>query len=115
MHTGSSGAQGPEFVEVRVTAGSREEADELALEAIDQHVAACVQVLGPISTTYRWEGTVERSEEWLLLMKTSTAGYPELERLIAERHSYDEPEILAVPVVLGATGYLDWLRAETTA
>jgi periplasmic divalent cation tolerance protein len=94
-------------------AGSEEEAERIAAALVERRLAACVQVLGPIASTYRWRGEVERAREWLCLAKTAASRYPELEAAVRELHSYEEPEIVAVPIVAGAAPYLNWLREET--
>jgi periplasmic divalent cation tolerance protein len=71
-----------------------------------------VQVVGPIASTYHWQGKVETSQEWLCLIKTRQSHYRALEEAIAEMHSYEVPEILALGVVAGSRGYLDWLGGE---
>jgi periplasmic divalent cation tolerance protein len=103
-----------EFVQVMTTLGSREEADRLARGLVEDRLAACVQVIGPISSTYRWQGEVETTEEWLALAKTTAELYGALETAIRHRHSYEVPEILAVPVAEGNPGYLDWVRESVT-
>ena len=70
-----------------------------------------MQVLGPISSRYRWRGEVETAQEWLCLAKTAAHRYPELEAAVRELHSYEEPEIVATPIVAGSAGYLEWLGA----
>jgi periplasmic divalent cation tolerance protein len=98
-----------EHLQVQTTAGSEEEAERIAAALVERRLAACVQVIGPISSHYRWQGEVEREREWLCLAKTSAAHYSELEAAIQELHSYEEPEIVATPIVTGSAGYLDWL------
>jgi len=68
-----------------------------------------VQILGPIASRYRWRGEVERAREWLCLAKTEASRYAELEAAVSELHSYEEPEIVATPIVAGSPGYLAWL------
>ncbi|MEA2827675.1 MAG: periplasmic divalent cation tolerance protein [Actinomycetota bacterium] len=70
-------------------------------------------MVGPITSRYRWKGEVEVAEEWLCLAKTTAARYPEVEAAVRRLHSYDEPEIVAVPVVAGSPSYLDWVLRET--
>ena len=101
------------IVQVSTTIDSREAAQRIAESLVEQRLAACVQVAGPISSTYRWEGAVETAEEWLCLIKTRQELYPQLERAILALHPYDVPEILAVPVVSGHAPYIDWVRSET--
>jgi periplasmic divalent cation tolerance protein len=86
---------------------------ELARTAVEARLAACAQVAGPIASTYWWEDGVERAEEWLLLLKLPAAGYQALADFLAEQHSYDEPEIVATPIVAGSDSYLSWITEET--
>jgi periplasmic divalent cation tolerance protein len=101
------------FLQVQTTTDSRAEAVELARAAVEARLAACAQVSGPVASTYWWEGAVERAEEWMLTLKLPATGYPALAEFLARRHSYDEPEIVAVPIVAGADGYLSWIEEET--
>jgi len=102
-------------LQVTVAAASREEADRITRTAVDRRLAACGQVIGPVHSTYRWEGRVEEAEEWLCLLKTTGARYAELERAIRALHRYQNPEIVATAIVHASDDYLAWLRAETTA
>jgi periplasmic divalent cation tolerance protein len=101
-------------LQVITTFGNRTDADALASELVDRRLAACVQVVGPVTSTFRWEGRIETAEEWLCLIKTHRDRYGELERAIQAVHPYDVPEILALPVQAGAAAYLAWLARETT-
>ncbi len=101
-----------ETIQVITTTASRPEADRIASALVERQLAACVQISGPINSTYRWQGNVETSEEWLCTVKTRNDLYAEVEQAIKELHSYDEPEILAVPVQAGSSGYLDWLDVQ---
>lgn len=86
----------------------------LANELIGLRLAACVNILAPCVSVYRWQGEVEAATEVPLLIKTTPARYPALEAAIRARHPYELPEIVAVPVTQGLPGYLDWLVAGTT-
>ncbi len=101
-----------DYLQVLTTTGSEEEAERISAALIERRLAACVQVIGPISSRYRWQGKVEREREWLCLAKTEVARYDELEAAIGELHSYDEPEIVAMPVVAGSPGYLAWISSN---
>jgi periplasmic divalent cation tolerance protein len=103
---------GAGFLQVQTTTDSRAEAMELATAAVEVRLAACAQVSGPITSTYWWEGELERAEEWLVLLKLPASRYAELAGFLAERHSYDEPEIVATPIVAGSEGYLSWIEEE---
>jgi periplasmic divalent cation tolerance protein len=70
-------------------------------------------VLGPISSTYWWQGKIEDAQEWLCLAKTQAQLYEKLESLVKENHPYETPEIIAVPILAGNKGYLEWIDAET--
>jgi periplasmic divalent cation tolerance protein len=99
-----------EYLQVSTTVASEEEAERIAAELIERRLAACVQVLGPIESRYRWQGKIETAKEWLCLAKTDSARYPELEATIGELHSYEEPEVVATPIVAGSRGYLRWVE-----
>jgi periplasmic divalent cation tolerance protein len=100
-------------LQVHTTTDSRAEAMELARAAVEARLAACAHVTGPAASTYWWDGRVDRAEEWLLVLKLPAAGYPALAAFLADRHSYDEPEIVATPIVAGSQSYLDWIDEET--
>ena len=100
-------------MQVTVAAASRDEADRIAADAVEHKVAACAQVSGPVASSFRWQGRVDRAEEWICQFKTSRSRYPELEARIRALHSYTNPEIIATAIVAGSREYLDWLRAET--
>ena len=97
---------------VFMTAPNGEEATRLADLLIGAHLAACVQILPEIESVYRWQGQIERQSEVLLIAKTTTAKFAELEREVRALHSYETPEIVAVPIVAGSSPYLDWLNAS---
>lgn len=90
-------------------------AEALASALVEGQFAACVNVLAPCRSIYRWKGAIERSEEVPLLIKTTEARYPALEEAIRARHPYETPEIIAVPVTSGLLDYLAWVAAETQA
>ncbi len=106
-----TGAEG--YLQVQTTTDSRAEAIELSRLAVEARLAACAQVTGPITSTFWWDDGVQREEEWLVLLKLPAEKYEELQTFLAERHSYDEPEIIAVPIVAGSAAYLDWVSEET--
>ena len=98
-----------EAIVVLMTAANGEEAARLADLLIGAHLAACVQILPEIESVYRWQGKVERQAETLLLAKTVRSKFEELEREVRALHSYDTPEIIALPIVTGSAPYLAWL------
>ncbi|TDE22966.1 divalent-cation tolerance protein CutA [Actinomadura sp. 6K520] len=101
------------YVQVTTTTDARSEAAELARSAVAERLAACAQLVGPIASTYWWEGEIESAEEWMVLFKTSADKFEELATLITEVHSYDTPEIIATPVVAGSMDYLAWVTEQT--
>jgi periplasmic divalent cation tolerance protein len=101
------------YLQVQTTTDSRAEAMELAHDAVEARLAACAQVAGPIASMYWWEEGLERAEEWLIMLKLPAEGYDDLAEFLAERHSYDEPEITALPIVAGSPAYLSWISDET--
>jgi periplasmic divalent cation tolerance protein len=103
----------PEYLQVTTTTATRAEADAIAQALVEARLAACVQVVGPITSRYWWKGEVEVAEEWLCLAKTTAGRYHEVEAAIRRLHSYDEPEIVAMPVVAGSPSYLEWVLRET--
>ena len=86
----------------------------LAGVLVEMRLAACVNILAPCRSVYRWEGRIEDTEEVPLLIKTTAARYAELEAAIRARHPYELPEIVAVPIAHGLPGYLAWVGAATT-
>ena len=94
---------------VFMTAANGEEATRLADMLVGAHLAACVQILPEMESVYRWQGKVERQAEVLLIAKTTRVKFDELEREVRALHSYDTPEIVAVPILTGSTPYLEWL------
>jgi periplasmic divalent cation tolerance protein len=92
------------------TAGSKQEAQEIARELVERKVAACVNIAGPISSTYWWQEKVEINEEWLLIIKTTAEQFASVSRWIKELHSYEVPECVAVQVSEGSREYLEWIE-----
>ncbi|MEV5827121.1 divalent-cation tolerance protein CutA [Spirillospora sp. NPDC052242] len=101
------------YVQVTTTTDSRAEAAELAKSAVAERFAACAQLVGPIASTYWWEGEIESAEEWMVLFKTTADRFEELATLITDVHSYDTPEIIATPVAAGSLDYLAWIAEQT--
>jgi periplasmic divalent cation tolerance protein len=97
---------------VLMTAGNREEANRIAEALVSARLAACVQILPEIQSVYRWQGEIARESEVLLLAKTTRASFAELDRAVREIHSYETPEIVALPVTAVSEPYLKWLVDE---
>ena len=96
-------------IQVSTTTARRTDADRIARALLEKKLAACVQVLGPMASTYWWKGNIEEAKEWLCLIKTEAGLYRRVERAIQDLHPYKTPEIVAVPLVAGSREYLKWL------
>ncbi len=101
-----------DFHQVLTTLATAEDAARMARTLVEARAAACVQVVGPIHSTYWWEGAVQTEEEYLCLAKTDAEALDRLMDLIREHHPYDVPEITATLIVAGSPAYLAWIAAE---
>ncbi len=101
-------------IAVFITAPNSEEASRLAELLVERKLAACVQILPPMESVYRWQGKVERQQEILLIAKTVNSKFAELEREVRAVHSYETPEIVAVPLTALSVPYGQWLNASLT-
>jgi periplasmic divalent cation tolerance protein len=97
------------YIQITTTTETKEEAQKIAQYLIEKKLAACVQIIGPVESTYRWKGNVETANEWLCLIKTLEGLFEKVETAIKKLHSYKTPEIIAVPIVKGSKEYLKWL------
>ncbi len=98
---------------VMTTCADGEAADQLAAVLVGASLAACVNTVRNVTSTYRWDGSIRRDSEALLLIKTTAERFPALEQAIHANHGYDVPEVIALPISGGSTAYLDWLSAST--
>ena len=94
------------------TCGSREEAEKLARHLLEARLAACVNVIMQIQSFYWWQGKIEDSQEWLLVIKTARDLFDKVRAVLETAHSYELPEVLALPIVDGSPNYLAWLDRE---
>ncbi|MEW6425234.1 MAG: divalent-cation tolerance protein CutA [Bacillota bacterium] len=101
-----------EYIQVFTTTEKKDEAEMIARKLLEKRLAGCIQVIGPLTSSYWWRGRIETAEEWVCLIKSKKALYARIEEAIKEVHSYETPEIVAVPVVAGSADYLGWLRSE---
>lgn len=98
---------------VLTTVPDRATAEQLAEQLIEQNLAACVNIMGEMTSVYRWQGKIHQGTEHQLLIKTCLSGYPAVQTWITEHHPYELPEILAIPVAAGLPAYLDWVQECT--
>jgi periplasmic divalent cation tolerance protein len=101
-----------EYMQVLTTVDSAEEAERLGRGITGARLAACVQIVGPIRSLYWWQDKLDDSQEWLLLIKTTSERLSDLEQHIKANHSYETPEITATPISWGSAEYLSWISAE---
>jgi periplasmic divalent cation tolerance protein len=103
-----------DFRMVFVMAADEAEAGKIAQALVKERLAACVNIAGPVRSTYRWRGKIEQATEYMLVIKSSTRHFSKLERTVRELHSYELPEIVAVTLAAGSKPYLMWLAESTT-
>jgi periplasmic divalent cation tolerance protein len=103
----------PECIVVFVTCGSEEEALKIAHSLVEERLAACVNLVSPVRSIYRWEGKIWDEKEWILFIKTQKERFEELERKVKSLHSYSVPEIIGLPITEGSSAYLEWLEEMT--
>jgi periplasmic divalent cation tolerance protein len=101
-----------DFIQVTTAVDNAEDAGIIASALVSQRLAACVQVMGPLRSTYWWDGDIQVNEEWLCIAKSRADLFEELSALVHQVHPYDVPELLATPVIGGGKAYLDWLNGE---
>ncbi len=102
-----------QFILVFVTCGSEEEAVTIARRLVEERLAACVNLISPIRSIYRWEGRILDEKEWLLIIKTQKQRFEELSKKVKSLHSYSVPEIIALAIGEGSPSYLNWLLEMT--
>ena len=100
------------YIQITTTTETKEQAQTIAQHLVEAKLAACVQITGPTTSIYRWKGKVENAQEWLCLIKTRADLYNKVEAAIKSLHSYETPEIIAVPIVKGSKEYLNWIDDE---
>lgn len=101
------------FIVILVTAGSEKEAETLATTLVDERLAGCVNIIGPVRSIYRWEGKIADEKEWLLVIKSRAELFAAIEERVKALHSYQTPEVIALPVPYGSRAYLQWLGQGT--
>ena len=102
------------FLQIITTTDSKEKAERIAFILVEKGLAACVQIIGPVTSIYRWEGKIENTIEWICQIKTIKDLYNSVEKEILTHHKYELPEIIAIPILTGSKKYLDWMRMQVT-
>ena len=97
---------------VFTAAGSEQEAQDIVQVLLTRHLIACANIMGPVKSQFWWKGKIDKTEEYSVLMKSDEKLFEKLSETVKEVHSYEVPEILAVPIVKGWQPYLDWLNAS---
>ena len=105
----------PSNIVVLITTSREEKAQSIAGLLLNQRKAACVNIVPQVTSIFRWEGNIEDEKESLLVVKTRAELFPELKALVSGIHSYEVPEIIAIPIVDGNAEYLEWIGTETEA
>ncbi len=103
-----------DYIIVLVTIANKQEAEKIAQHLINDKLIACVNIIGPVTSLFRWSENVEHSDEYLMLMKSRQDLFDRLTEVVKTMHSYEVPEILALPIVDGSRTYLDWLQTCLT-
>ncbi len=101
------------FVIIFVTCGSKEEAEHIVDSLLKKRRVACGNIISGVDSRFRWKGKLEKAKETLVILKTRRDNFSDIEKEIKRIHSYEVPEIIALPIVTGNKRYLGWLRAET--
>lgn len=102
-----------EYIQIHTTVERPEDAHRIASILVANHLAACVQIEGPISSSYRWEGAVQIADEWRCTIKTRLALFDQVETSLRAIHPYTLPEIIAIPLLIGSRDYLQWIDDST--
>ena len=100
------------YVQVVTTLGSAEDAQRLARQLVENRLAACVQITGPITSVYRWQGKIEESQEWVCTAKTSAAALERISDAIGQLHPYEVPELIAMPLSHVSPSYAAWIDEQ---
>jgi periplasmic divalent cation tolerance protein len=103
----------PECILVHTSIDSKDQAQQLADKIVQDRLAACCWISGPIESAYWWKGKFEHNQEWVCQFKTRKELYPALEKALKALHTYEEPEIVAIPISAGSQSFLNWIVAET--
>ena len=101
-----------EYTLIMVTASSREEAEKIATRLLERKLIACANILGPVSSRFWWQGKIDSAEEYMIFMKTKRELFEQVADNVKQLHSYEVPEIIALPIVEGTKSYLEWINSS---
>ena len=101
-----------DYIQIITTVESKDDAKKIAELLVDRRLAACVQIAGPVMSRFWWDGKINTAEEYQVIIKSRNDLFPEIESIITDVHTYDVPEILAIPILAAGKGYLNWLSEE---
>ena len=101
-----------DYTLIMVTASSREEAEKIATTLLERKLIACANILGPVSSRFWWQGKIDSAEEYMIFMKTKRELFEQVADNVKQLHSYEVPEIIALPIVEGAKPYLEWINSS---
>jgi len=101
-----------DYTLIMVTASSREEAEKIATRLLERKLIACANILGPVSSRFWWQGKIDSAEEYMIFMKTKRELFDQVADNVKQLHSYEVPEIIALPIVEGAKPYLEWINSS---
>jgi periplasmic divalent cation tolerance protein len=101
-----------EYIQISTTLAKRADAERLAKILSEKNLSACTQIIGPITSIYKWKGKLEKTKEWLCVIKTKRTLYKNIEEKIKNTHPYELPEIVATPIIEGSREYLEWIKKE---
>ena len=102
-----------DYIQVITTTDGQQNAEAIARALVEKRLAACVQVFGPLTSTYRWKGEIQTAQEWQCVAKGRRDAFGNIEATIRRLHPYQVPEVLALPVTAGSPDYLAWVENET--
>lgn len=101
------------YIQILMTTPKKQEAEKIANSLLEKKLAACIQIIGPIISIYKWKGKKEKTKEWICFIKSPQKNYPKIEKLIKQKHPYKTPEIISMPIIKGNKNYLNWIDTET--